>query len=132
MSKESYARGFCKAAEAAGVDPVVLAKFAQQGYFGIKDGPSVLNAELQKGFERAKSMPLAQAAGLTYSGFGPGMLRAAGLNVNIPGATPSAAQSVPHNPAQAPASKPNRSIAGILKRLVSMKPRITQALPNYR
>lgn len=28
MSKESYARGFCKAAEAAGVDPVALAKFA--------------------------------------------------------------------------------------------------------
>ena len=30
MSKESYARGFCKAAEAAGVDPVALAKYAQQ------------------------------------------------------------------------------------------------------
>ena len=29
MSKESYARGFCKAAEAAGVDPVALAKFAE-------------------------------------------------------------------------------------------------------
>ena len=29
MSKESYIRGFCKAAEAAGVDPVALAKFAQ-------------------------------------------------------------------------------------------------------
>lgn len=29
MSKESYARGFCKAASAAGVDPVQLAKFAQ-------------------------------------------------------------------------------------------------------
>ena len=28
MSKESYARGFCKAAAAAGVDPVALAKFA--------------------------------------------------------------------------------------------------------
>ena len=28
MSKESYARGFCKAAEAAGVDPVALAKYA--------------------------------------------------------------------------------------------------------
>lgn len=28
MSKESYARGFCKAAAAAGVDPVRLAKFA--------------------------------------------------------------------------------------------------------
>ena len=28
MSKESYARGFCKAAEAAGIDPVQLAKFA--------------------------------------------------------------------------------------------------------
>lgn len=30
MSKESYARGFCKAAAAAGVDPVALAKYAQQ------------------------------------------------------------------------------------------------------
>ena len=30
MSKESYIRGFCKAAEARGVDPQVLAKFAQQ------------------------------------------------------------------------------------------------------
>lgn len=29
MSKESYASGFCKAAEAAGVDPVQLAKFAK-------------------------------------------------------------------------------------------------------
>lgn len=29
MSKESYARGFCKAAAAAGVDPVALAKYAQ-------------------------------------------------------------------------------------------------------
>lgn len=31
MSKESYMRGFCKAAEAAGVDPVKLIKFAQDG-----------------------------------------------------------------------------------------------------
>lgn len=30
MSKESYARGFCKAAAAAGVDPKVLFKFAQE------------------------------------------------------------------------------------------------------
>lgn len=30
MSKESYARGFCKVAEAAGVDPVALAKFANE------------------------------------------------------------------------------------------------------
>ena len=30
MSKESYARGFVKAAAAAGVDPTELAKFAQQ------------------------------------------------------------------------------------------------------
>ena len=31
MSKESYIRGFCKAAEAAGVDPVQLAKYASDG-----------------------------------------------------------------------------------------------------
>lgn len=30
MSKESYARGFCKVAAAAGVDPKVLFKFAQE------------------------------------------------------------------------------------------------------
>lgn len=30
MSKESFARGFCKIAEAHGIDPVALAKFAQQ------------------------------------------------------------------------------------------------------
>lgn len=30
MSKESYIRGFCKAAEAHGVDPQALAKFAMQ------------------------------------------------------------------------------------------------------
>lgn len=29
MSKESYVKGFCKAAEAAGVDPHALAKYAQ-------------------------------------------------------------------------------------------------------
>ena len=32
MSKESYARGFCKAAAAAGVDPVALAKLAYDQY----------------------------------------------------------------------------------------------------
>lgn len=30
MSRESYARGFCKAAEAAGVDPTALAKYAAE------------------------------------------------------------------------------------------------------
>ena len=30
MSRESYIRGFCKAAEAAGVDPVALVKYAQE------------------------------------------------------------------------------------------------------
>ena len=44
MSKESYIRGFCKAAEAAGVDPKALAKYAQQyktdGYvpYSVKPG----------------------------------------------------------------------------------------------
>lgn len=31
MSKESYARGFCKVAQAHGIDPVVLAKYASLG-----------------------------------------------------------------------------------------------------
>jgi hypothetical protein len=43
MSKESYIRGFCKAAAAAGVNPVALAKYAQQykteGYSPISDEP---------------------------------------------------------------------------------------------
>lgn len=30
MSKESYIRGFCKAAEAAGVDPKALVEYSQQ------------------------------------------------------------------------------------------------------
>ena len=34
MSKESYARGFCKVAEAAGVDPSVLLKYAQEKVTG--------------------------------------------------------------------------------------------------
>lgn len=48
MSKESFARGFCKVAEAHGVDPQALAKFAQTP--PIKGpletpGPTVRNAE---------------------------------------------------------------------------------------
>ena len=42
MSKESYARGFCKAAHTAGVDPVALAKYAQEGVGGV--GPTRVNA----------------------------------------------------------------------------------------
>jgi hypothetical protein len=34
MSKESYARGFCKAAAAHGIDPVQLAKFASNAWVG--------------------------------------------------------------------------------------------------
>ena len=45
MSKESYARGFCKAAEAAGIDPKALAKFAQSGPAGT--GPLKGNAARQ-------------------------------------------------------------------------------------
>jgi hypothetical protein len=51
MSKESYARGFCKVAEAAGVDPVALAKFAQVPPIKGKRetiGPTVRNAEHQQ------------------------------------------------------------------------------------
>ncbi len=40
MSKESYIRGFCKAAEAAGVDPKALAKYAADNNAG-KTGKSV-------------------------------------------------------------------------------------------
>lgn len=49
MSKESYARGFCKAAEAAGVDPVALAEFTKYASpLGLlakaMRGPSIRNA----------------------------------------------------------------------------------------
>jgi len=51
MSKESYIRGFCKAAEAAGVDPSALAKYAQVPPIKGKNetyGPTVRNAESQQ------------------------------------------------------------------------------------
>lgn len=48
MSKESYIRGFCKAAEAAGVDPVALAKFAQE-YKTDGYAPEVISEVGQKG-----------------------------------------------------------------------------------
>lgn len=49
MSKESYARGFCKAAEAAGIDPVALAEFTKHASpLGLlakaMRGPSIRNA----------------------------------------------------------------------------------------
>ena len=50
MSKESYARGFCKAAKAAGVDPVVLAKYAQGYDFG-EVGPTRTNAIIDRANE---------------------------------------------------------------------------------
>jgi hypothetical protein len=40
MSKESYARGFCKAAAYSGFDPVELAKYAQSIVFGGGPVPS--------------------------------------------------------------------------------------------
>lgn len=42
MSKESYMRGFCKAAEEHGVDPVSLIKYSQSGPVGV--GPLKGNA----------------------------------------------------------------------------------------
>ena len=44
MSRESYARGFVKAAQAHGVDPVGLAKYAQKG--PLKPGPWVKDVVL--------------------------------------------------------------------------------------
>ena len=55
MSKESYIRGFCKAAEAHGVDPVRLAKFAAaKRLFSLADFPP----------EKAQSKPDASMAHL--------------------------------------------------------------------
>jgi len=53
MSKESYARGFCKAAEAHGVDPTALAKYAQLGIF--RNGPTIGNAAFERGFQKAQT-----------------------------------------------------------------------------
>lgn len=39
MSRESYIRGFCKVAEAHGVDPVQLAKYAATNDVGAVSGP---------------------------------------------------------------------------------------------
>lgn len=44
MSKESYARGFCKAAQAYGVDPVDLIKYAQSGPNGAGPLKSTLKS----------------------------------------------------------------------------------------
>ena len=42
MSKESYIRGFCKAAEAYGVDPQALAKFAAGEFAGAVPTPGAV------------------------------------------------------------------------------------------
>lgn len=55
MSKESYIRGFCKAAEAKGVDPKALADFmtksAQNGI--VREGPTTARAKFDEGFSKA-------------------------------------------------------------------------------
>ena len=48
MSKESYVRGFCKAAEAAGVDPSVLLKYAQGKVTGGRAPDGTASAESGK------------------------------------------------------------------------------------
>lgn len=55
MSKESYARGFCKAAEAHGVDPTQLAKYAQFAIprdNGQRPGPTRETAEYRDMLDR--------------------------------------------------------------------------------
>lgn len=47
MSKESYARGFCKAAAAAGVDPVALAKFAEDYFHYDRNLKSMIDDSLE-------------------------------------------------------------------------------------
>ena len=42
MSKESYIRGFCKAAEAHGIDPQALAKFAAGEFAGAVPTPGAV------------------------------------------------------------------------------------------
>jgi len=57
MSKESYARGFCKTAEAHGVDPTALAKYAQNGGAWFKDGPTIQRGWYDDGVAASKSNP---------------------------------------------------------------------------
>lgn len=57
MSKESYVRGFCKAAEAAGVDPVSLIKYAQNGGAWFRDGPTVQRSWYDEGVAASKNNP---------------------------------------------------------------------------
>ena len=55
MSKESYARGFCKAAEDAGVDPTALAKYAAD-----KLEYAAPMSQYQTAFRMQKSVPTAE------------------------------------------------------------------------
>ena len=75
MSKESYVRGFCKAAEAAGVDPVALAKYAQLGAGGERNGPTMINAieDADRKFSREAS-ELQQALAALYPVRNPKMI----------------------------------------------------------
>ena len=57
MSKESYARGFIKAAEAAGFNPVSLIKYAQNGGAWFSDGPTVQRGWYDDGVAASKSNP---------------------------------------------------------------------------
>ena len=66
MSKESYIRGFCKAAEAHGVDPQSLAKYAaekqaQQPLGSGKLGPTKENAADYKLLNKMEDSPFRYA-----------------------------------------------------------------------
>ena len=52
MSKESYIRGFCKAAEAAGVDPGALAKYAADTSGAIMAQQKSLMADIGELFNK--------------------------------------------------------------------------------
>ena len=58
MRRESYARGFCKAAEAAGVDPQALAKYAaQNAAMQAKTNADITALENQAKTEMNKTPP---------------------------------------------------------------------------
>ena len=102
MSKESYARGFCKAAEEHGVDPVELAKYAQIGI--NRYGPTVDNARLYDTF------------------------RSLGLKANSPYSTPSEPNkpSLLSKPKQAPGSRP----IDVLRRAARTAPGLSTGFLN--
>lgn len=72
MSKESYVRGFCKAAETVGIDPVELAKFAAETKEEANEEQPKYKTD---GYAPRLVSRLGRKSPIVYApGFGPGLL----------------------------------------------------------